>query len=259
MTEVPRFAGKVAVVTGGSRGIGRAIVIALAAEGADVAFSYRKEGRAAREVVKEVEHLGRRAIAVPSDAGHPDETEDFVQKARGELGRIDIAVPNAGIAGPAGWEAVSPQAWRETLETNLLGPYSLVHATRPHFPTTGGSVVFVASISGLVADPEFIAYSVAKAGVISLARSLALAMAPKVRVNAVAPGWVRTPMTASLHEASGPREAIRRTIPRGRWGEPDDVAAAVVFLASDMARFITGETLVVDGGGSLRWRAGSEE
>jgi 3-oxoacyl-[acyl-carrier protein] reductase len=259
MTDLPRFAGRVAVVTGGSRGIGRAIVLALAGEGADVAFSYRKETRAAREVVTAVEHLGRRALAVPSDAAHPDETEDFVQKARSQLGRIDIAVPSAGIGGPAGWEAVSPAAWRELLETNLVGPYSLVRAARPHFATSGGSVVFVASISGLLAEPEFIAYAAGKAGVISLTRSLALAMAPRVRVNAVAPGWVRTPMTADIHEAAGPREAIRRSIPRGRWGEPDDVAAAVVFLASDMARFITGETLVVDGGGSLRWRAGSEE
>ncbi|MGI0072132.1 MAG: SDR family NAD(P)-dependent oxidoreductase [Thermoplasmata archaeon] len=259
MNDTPQFAGKVALVTGGSRGIGRAIVLALAGEGANVAFSYRKEARAAREVITAVERLGRRAIAFPSDAADPDETEDFVQKARGQLGRIDVAVPNAGVGGPAGWEAVTVPAWRTTLETNLVGPYSLVRAARPHFATSGASVVFVASISGLLAVPDFLAYGAAKAGVLSVTRSLALALAPAVRVNAVAPGWVRTPMTAGLHETPGPREAIRRHIPRGRWGEPDDVAAAVVFLASDMARFITGETLVVDGGESLRSSAGSEE
>jgi 3-oxoacyl-[acyl-carrier protein] reductase len=198
-------------------------------------------------------------LAVPSDAGHPDETEDLVQKTRVQLGRIDIAVANAGIPGPDGWEAVSTQAWRETLETNLVGPYSLARAIRPHLPASGGSVIFISSIAGLIAAPNLLAYSTAKAGVLSLTRSLALALAPRVRVNAVAPGWVRTPMTAELHTHAATREALERTIPRGRWGEPDDVAAAVVFLASDMARFITGETLVVDGGGSLRWQAGSEE
>ncbi len=259
MNEVPPFAGKVALVTGGSRGIGRAIVLALAAEGADVGFSYRKETRAAKEVVTAVERLGRRAMALPSDASQPEETEDLVQKTRAQLGRIDIAVANAGIAGPEGWEAVSAKAWRETLDTNLVGPYSLARAARPHFPTSGGTVIFVASIDGLMAVPDGLPYAAAKAGVLSLTRSLALALAPRIRVNAVAPGWVRTPMTAGLHESAGPREAIRRAIPRGRWGEPDDVAAAVVFLASDMARFITGETLVLDGGGSLGYAAGIDE
>ena len=259
MSEVPRFAGKVALVTGGSRGIGRAIVLALAGEGADVAFSYRKDAKGAREVVSVVEHLGRRALAVASDAGQPDETEDLVQQARTQLGRLEIVVANAGVPGPQGWEAVSAPAWRETLDTNLVGAYSLARSVRPHLAASGGSVTFIASIAGLVADPESLAYSVAKAGLFSLTRSLALALAPKVRVNAVAPGWVRTAMTAPLHEAAGPREALRRGIPRGRWGEPEDVAAAVVFLASEMARFITGETLVIDGGGSLRWTAGSDD
>ncbi len=259
MNDSAPFSGKVAVVTGGSRGIGRATVLALAREGADVAFSYRKSAKDAREVVQAAERLGRRALAIPSDAAQPDETEDLVQRVRTELGPIDVVVANAGIPGPSGWEAVSPQSWRETLETNLVGAYSLVRAARPHFPVAGGSVTLVASISGLIAEPELLAYSVAKAGMISMTRSLALALAPKVRVNAVAPGWVRTAMTATLHEPAATREKFRRTIPRGRWGEPDDVAAAVLFLASDMARFVTGEILVVDGGGSLRWRAGAAD
>lgn len=256
MNAVLAFSGKVAVVTGGSRGIGRATVLALAAEGADVAFTYRKEVRAAREVVTAVEHLGRRALAFAGDAAQPDETEEFVQKARTQLGRIDVAVANAGISGPEGWEAISPAAWREVLETNLVGPYSLVRAARPHFAGMGASVVFVASISGLLADPDSLAYSASKSGLLSLTRSLAVALAPNIRVNAVAPGWVRTEMTASLHEESRGRERIQRTIPRGRWGESDDIASAILFLASDGARFVTGETLVVDGGGSLRWNGG---
>jgi len=258
MSDAALFAGKVALVTGGSRGIGRAVVLALASEGANVAFSYRKDTTAAREVVSAVEHLGRRALAQPSDAGRPEEVDDLAQKTREKLGPIDVAIANAGVSGPEGWEEVSAPAWRETLEVNLVGAYSLVRAVRPHVPASGGSIVLVSSIAGLVGAPRMLAYAASKAGMLSLTRSLALALAPRVRVNAVAAGWVRTPMTAALHDASGPREAIQRGIPRGRWGEPDDVAAAVVFLASDLARFITGETLVVDGGGSLHWKAGAQ-
>ncbi|MGB6443503.1 MAG: SDR family oxidoreductase, partial [Thermoplasmata archaeon] len=188
MIETASLAGKVAVVTGGSRGIGRAIALALAAEGADVAISYRKEVRAAREVVAAIERRGRRALALPCDAAQPQETEEFVQKARAGLGRIDIAVANAGISGPTGWEAVTLPSWRETLETDLVGPYSLVRTVRPHLADRGASVVFVSSIAGVLADPELLAYSVAKAGLLSLTRSLALALGPIVRVNAVAPG-----------------------------------------------------------------------
>jgi 3-oxoacyl-[acyl-carrier protein] reductase len=258
MTDAARFAGKAAVVTGGSRGLGRAIALALASEGADVAFSYRKETKAAREVVTSIEHVGRRAVAIPANAADPAETEQFVQQARTKLGRLDIVVANAGISGPDGWEAVSTAAWKTVLDTNLVGAYELVRAARPLLVPSDASVVFVASIAGLLADPESLPYAASKAAVLSLTRSLALALAPKVRVNAVAPGWVRTDMTSKLHEADRTRAAIQREIPRGRWGEPDDVAAAVVFLASDMARFVTGETLVVDGGGSLRWTAGAE-
>jgi 3-oxoacyl-[acyl-carrier protein] reductase len=258
MSEAARFSGKVAVVTGGSRGLGRAIVLALAAEGADVAFSYRKETKAAREVVTAVEHLGRRALAVPTNAADPLETEQFVQQARAKLGRLDFVVANAGVSGPDGWEEVSTAAWKSVLDTNLVGAYELVRAARPLLAASDAAVVFIASIAALRAEPETLPYAASKAAVVSLTQSLALAMAPKVRVNAVAPGWVRTDMTAAEHGSTSTREAIQRRIPRGRWGEPDDVAAAVVFLASDMARFVTGETLTVDGGGHLFWTAGSE-
>jgi 3-oxoacyl-[acyl-carrier protein] reductase len=259
MTEGPLLAGKAAVVTGGSRGIGRAIALALASEGADVVLSYRKETRAAKEVVAAIQRLGRKATALPSDAAQPEEVEQFAQQAKSFLGRIDLVVANAGIGSTPGWETVSPAVWRETLETDLVGPYSLVSATRRLLPAKGASVVFVSSIAGLLAYPDGLAYAAAKAGLLSVTRTLALAMAPGTRVNAVAPGFVRTDLTARLHESARPRDAIQRSIPRGRWGEPDDVAAAVVFLASDSARFITGETLVVDGGRSVRSRGGIAE
>jgi 3-oxoacyl-[acyl-carrier protein] reductase len=258
MTDLALLAGKAAVVTGGSRGIGRAIVVALASEGANVAFSYRRDARAARETVAAVERLGRRAIAVPSDAADPTQPEAFVGRARAELGRIDLVVASAGVPGPPGWEAVPSEGWNEVFATHVVGPFALVRAARAHLPPSGGSVVIVSSIAGISAMPSEAAYAASKAAAISLTRTLALAMAPAVRVNAVLPGWVRTDMTRELHETTRTREAILRTIPRGRWGEPDDVAAAVLFLASDGARFVTGEALVVDGGGSVRWRAGVE-
>jgi 3-oxoacyl-[acyl-carrier protein] reductase len=257
MSPGPALAGKAALVTGGSRGIGRAIALAFAAEGADVAFSYHRDARAARDVVGAAERLGRHAYAFASDAGNAAEVEALVAESVRRLGHLDLVIANAGIAAPARWDAVSPETWGELLATNLLGPYHLLRAARPHLPA-GGAAVLVASIAGLLAMPEELPYAASKAALLSLTRSFALAFAPAVRVNAVAPGWVRTDMNAALHEKSRTREALERTIPRGRWGEPDDVAAAVVFLVSDGARFITGETLVVDGGGSIRWRAGVE-
>ncbi|HXW66653.1 MAG TPA: glucose 1-dehydrogenase [Thermoplasmata archaeon] len=252
MSEPPLLAGKVALVTGGSRGIGRAITVALAGEGADVAFSYRQDARAAREVATLVERLGRRAIAVASDAAVPEHAEDLVERTRSELGPIDVAVANAGIASSSGWENVAAEHWRELLATDLIGPYALVDAVRSRMGPDGGSIVMMSSIAGLTGFPGEMVYAAAKAGLLSLTRTLALALAPRIRVNAVAPGWVRTDLNASLHSDPRANEAIVRRIPRGRWGEPEDVAAAVVFLASAGARFMTGETLVVDGGNSIR-------
>ncbi len=247
---------KVALVTGGSRGIGRAVVVRLARAGYDVAFTFRQDAESARATAAEVTGSGRRAFYRPVDACDEKEVAGFAAGAREEFGRLDTVVASAGITGALGWDAVSSEEWRSVFETNLVGQYWAVRTTASDLKKTRGSVVLVASIGGLTAYPEQVAYAAAKAGTISLARSLAFALAPEVRVNAVAPGWVRTDMTAGLYDEPRARAAIVRGIPRGRWGEPDDVASAVVFLASDGARFITGETLVVDGGNVLSWRAG---
>jgi len=246
----------VALVTGASRGIGRAIAMTLAGAGWDIAFSYLKDNASARTVAEAIRGLGRRSCSYQSDAARSEEAERLVENARRDLGRIDVLVANAGIAGATGWEDLSLEEWRRGLETNLLGPYWIVRAAAAELKRRRGNVVLVASIAGLSAYPEELAYSAAKAGVLSLSRSLALALAPEVRVNAVAPGWVRTDMTADLYSHPKARRAIERGIPRGRWGEPEDVAHAVLFLASDGARFITGETLVVDGGDLNVWRMG---
>jgi 3-oxoacyl-[acyl-carrier protein] reductase len=258
MTEAPLLAGKVAIVSGGSRGIGRAVVRALAAEGADVGFSFRTDATSAKEVARELEHLGRRALAVAADARSAEATDGFVESVRSELGPIDVAVANAGVVRSSLAATIPTEVWRETLETNLVGAYELVRAARPRLRDATGSIVLMSSIAAFLPFPSNLPYATSKAGELVLVRSLAAELAPKVRINAVAPGWVRTDMTEALYSKPASRERLARAIPRGRWGEPEDVAAAVVFLASDGARFITGETLVVDGGNSIRWTAGAE-
>lgn len=243
------------LVTGGSRGIGRAIARAFAGAGYNVAFTYRRDREAAQRTAAELESIGRRTYFRASDAADAADATRFVDEARTALGRLDTVVPNAGVTGTVGWESKSPEEWQALLAAHLVGPYSVTRAAVPELRRRRGSVVLMASISGFVAYPEEIAYSAAKAGVLSLTRSLALALAPDIRVNAVAPGWVRTDMAAALYEDPRAWATIQHRIPRGRWGEAEDVAHAVLFLASESAGFITGETLVVDGGQLLNWRA----
>jgi NAD(P)-dependent dehydrogenase (short-subunit alcohol dehydrogenase family) len=258
MTSTGPFADRGVLVTGGSRGIGRAIALAFAKAGADVGLSYQKEEAAAVAVVEELRRSGRRGFAYQSDAADPDAVRQLVEDAKRDLGRVDVLVANAGIGGPFGWEDLSLAEWRPLLETNLVGVYLSVNAAATELARTGGNAVLVASIAGLRANPRLLAYATVKAGVLSLARNLALALAPRVRVNAVAPGWVRTDLSAGVYGSPELRAAVDRMIPRGRWGEPEDVAKAVLFLASDGARFITGETLVVDGGNAVYWRVGAD-
>ena len=253
-SEAPRR--RVVLVTGASRGIGRAVALAFAREGSDIAFSYRRESAAARATAAELERLGARVYHRACDAGDPEDSRRFVEESVAKLGGLDVVVPNAGVAPDTGFEHVAPQVWTELLSVLLVGPYATVDAAAPHLRASRGSVVLVASIAGLAAYPDELPYAAAKAAVLSLARSLALALAPSVRVNALAPGWVRTDMTQELYASPRGRSAVERATPRGRWGEPEDVAAAAVFLASDGARFITGETLPVDGGESHAWRVG---
>ena len=258
MTPDAPFAGRGVLVTGGSRGIGRAVVLAFARAGADVAFSFRQDRRSADAVARAVEELGRRAVVRQSDSADLEAAAGWVDEAARELGRLDCVVTSAGGTGSIGWEVPRAEEWTGLFRTHVVGPYATVRAAAPHLRRTKGSAVLVASIAGLLAYPEEIAYATVKAGTISLARSLAFALAPEVRVNAIAPGWVRTDLTRALYDDPRARGAIERAIPRGRWGEPEDIAGGVLFLASDGARFITGETVAVDGGELLAWRIGLE-
>ena len=242
------LSGKSAIVTGGSRGIGRAIVLALARQGADVAFSYRGNVEAAAEVEAAVGSLGRQALAHRGDASDPDAAEGLVAATLGAYGRIDILVNNAGITRDDLVMRMSPDAWREVIDTNLSGTfYTIKAAMRPMLKARQGRIINVSSVSGQAGNAGQANYSAAKAGIIGLTKAVAREVASRgITCNAVAPGFVLTELTASLPESI--QEGIRNATPLGRFGTPEEIADAVAFLASDEAAYITGQVLGVDGG-----------
>ncbi|MFZ0830638.1 MAG: SDR family NAD(P)-dependent oxidoreductase [Thermoplasmata archaeon] len=246
--------GRVAIVTGSSRGIGRATALAFAGAGADLVLHYRRDETAVNTVAQAIRSMGREAEMVRSDVRTPGALRELVALGRSWKGRLDIVVANAGIAEPGALQAVDHDSWIRTLETNLVGPFELAQAAESALREARGTFISTSSISGLVPSTQELPYSASKAGLAMLTRCLALAMAPEVRVNAVAPGWVETDMTRAEQTDRTSFERIRATTPLLRWGRPDDIASAILFLASDLARFITGQVLVVDGGQSLHWR-----
>jgi len=242
------LSGKSAVVTGGSRGIGRAIVLRLAEQGADVAFSYRGNAEAAREVTAAVEAMGRRALAVQADVTDPASAEALIGAAIEAFGKVDILVNNAGITRDDLIMRMSPEAWREVLETNLFGAFYAIKAVlRPMLRARAGRIVNITSVSGLAGNAGQANYSSAKAGLVGLTKATAREVASRgITVNAVAPGFVLTELTATLPEKI--QEGIRAATPLGRFATPEEIGAAVAFLASDEAAYITGHVLSVDGG-----------
>jgi NAD(P)-dependent dehydrogenase (short-subunit alcohol dehydrogenase family) len=245
-----RLDGKVALVTGGTRGIGRAIAEAYAAAGASVAVLARKADELA-ETQAALGALGRPVLTVAGSAGDPAVIEDAVERSVGELGGLDIVVNNAAtnpVFGPT--IDVESRAVRKILEVNLEGPLHLAQAAwRAWMRDHGGVILNVASVGGLDPSPFIGAYNVSKAALIHLTRQLALELAPGVRVNALAPGLVKTDFARALWEPD--EEGTSRRHPLGRIGVPDDVAALALFLASDAAAWITGEVYRLDGGLSL--------
>jgi 3-oxoacyl-[acyl-carrier protein] reductase len=242
------LSGRSAVVTGGSRGIGRAIALRLAEQGADVCLSYRGNAAAAEETRAAIKALGRRALAVQGDVTQPETAEALIKGALDAFGKVDILVNNAGITRDDLIMRMSLDAWREVLETNLFGAFYVTKAvTRPMLKARSGRIINITSVSGQAGQMGQANYSSAKAGLIGLTKATARELASRgITANAVAPGFVLTELTQDLADELK-EELIRRT-PLARFGTAEEVAAAVAFLASDEAAYITGQVLAVDGG-----------
>lgn len=245
------FEGKVALITGGSRGIGRAVALELARQGADVAINYARNIESATQVVAEIESLGRRAVALPADVGDYDQATTLVEATVNALGRLDILVNNAGIVRDTLLLRMQEADWDEVLRVNLKGAFNTGKAAaRLMARQRAGRIINISSVSGLMGQVGQANYSASKAGLIGLTKSMARELAGRgITVNVVAPGFVSTDMTAALDEALC--EKMRTLIPLGRFGAVEDVARAVAFLASDAAAYITGVVLPVDGGLSM--------
>ena len=243
-----KLEGKVALVTGGSQGIGAAIVKKLAAEGADVAFLYGHNTAAAEAVTASVEAMGRKCQAISCDVGDFKAVQDTVKAILKEFGGVDILVNNAGICRDKVLLAMSEEDWDVVLDTNLKSMFNTIKACYRNFmKKKAGRIINITSVSGLMGNAAQANYTAAKGGVIAMTKTVARELATRgVTCNAVAPGVIETAMTANMDQ--GARAALLATVPMNRIGQPEDIANCVAFLASDDAAYITGEIIRVDGG-----------
>ncbi len=240
--------GKVAVVTGGSRGIGRAIALALGRAGAQVAVTCTQQRAAAEAVAAELQQNGSMGRVYQFDVAEAEATAQAFDEITTDFGRLDILVCNAGVRRDQLLVRMKPEDWDAVIQTNLTGMFHCARAaTRTMMRQRWGRIIAISSVAGLMGNAGQVNYAASKAGMFGFVKSLAREVAPRgITVNAVAPGLIETDMTATLTEAQ--HQALLQQIPSGELGKPEDVAACVVFLASDGARYVTGEVLNVSGG-----------
>ncbi len=244
-----KLAGRNAVVTGGGRGVGRAISLALAAEGANVAVNYAGRQQPAEEVVKLIQDMGRKAVAVQGDVAKWEDAQRVVD-ACAQFGSVDIVINNAGISKPAMLHKLTDEVWDEVVDIQMKGPWHMIKAASKYFMEKKyGRIVNVTSVAGMVGTTGQIHYAAAKGGVVTLTKSAARELARfNVTCNCISLGIVTTEMTTTLQQDEKMRDIYIRRILLGKYAEPEDVAPAFVFFSSDESRYITGQVLPVDGG-----------
>ncbi len=245
--------GKVAVVTGASKGIGAAIAKHLAAAGASVVVNYASSKAGADAVVAEIVQAGGKAIAAGGSVAVESEVAALFVQAKDTYGKVDILVNNAGVIAIVPLENITPEEYKRQFDINVLGVFLATKAALPLFPETGGSVINISSVVSRMAPPANAVYSATKGAVDTITKSLAKELGPRqIRVNAINPGLIITEGVKAMGILGGDIEAqVLAGTPLGRLGQPDDVALPVVFLASDAARWITGETIFVSGGAAI--------
>ncbi|NLK93700.1 MAG: SDR family oxidoreductase [Clostridiales bacterium] len=242
-----KLTGKIAIVTGASRGIGRAIAINLAMEGASIVVNYSKDKEGAKETVEKIKKIGGTAIEIKKNISSYKETEELVKEVIDTFGKIDILVNNAGISKIGLFMDATREEIDNVINTNLLGTMYLTRNVIPFMINKGGSIVNISSMWGEVGASCEVLYSTSKGGINLFTKALAKEMAPSnIRVNAVAPGVIDTKMNSFLNNAE--KEELINEIPMGRFGLPEEIAKAVVFLCSDDSSYLTGEVIKIDGG-----------
>lgn len=239
---------RIGIVSGGSRGIGRAIVRELVAEGAKVAFTYVKSDSEAKKLLQEVVDAGSEALSFKGDVRDYDTCRDFVEQVKAYFGGLDFLVSNAGITRDKAFMTMEKEDWKDVVDVNLTGCFNMARSCIVTFlKQKKGNIVNISSISGISGIVRQVNYSASKAGIIGLTRALAQEVAPyNIRVNCVAPGFIETDMLSILKEEL--KDKFRRAVPLGRFGNPQDIAKAVLFLLSEQYNYITGQVIKVDGG-----------
>ena len=242
------LSGKVAIVTGGSRGIGRAIVEEFTAQGARVAFTYVKSDGPALELADRIGSKGAKVLTFKQDVKDIEASKEMIEKVKDRFGKLDIIVNNAGILRDKALMLMETEDWEDVMSTNLTGTYNLTRAAIVTFlKQKSGNIINMTSVSGTKGMPRQVNYSASKAGIVGFTKALAKEVGPyNVRVNAIAPGYTETDMIKGLKEDF--KSDILKKIPLGRFGKAEEVAKTAVFLASDNAKYITGQVITIDGG-----------